>query len=1103
MSAKDENNRLTVPKFASFRAKETTGELKVPKFSSFKSKEPEDPARSGSAAEDDLDRDSRRKRVRHSDSHHSDSSRHRHRSKSHRNDSRRRHREHTNPSSQSETPAKQEPIAKSTRDDDAASKLYFIDTKGDPLILKYGGLEKSQIPSYYRYGSGRVLGTKGRLVIHREGARDQFSLRMPGEGSSAFRDKEGLRSKTWRVSSNPRRIRRQVVEAKDGEEEEEAEDFLPLSTSKKRKHNRDDSESSEDDQQPSYRSIEGKAKPHQFSDSDLESDSESAAGAIDTDQNNPLKWKSIQLSRQVKDHPEDIDTWLELANHQDALLRAGEDIDHKALEGEVHSYAEIKLSMLESALSNVSDQKDRVRVLVPLMREGIKVWNNKVAAKKWTELLKDEDNNFLLWKTHLDFAMSNITTFRYEDIKTMYLDRLHRTVRRPESDVWKEKFSEIIYVFLRATRFIHDSGYKELAVAAWQAVLELNFFRPVEVEGHDQALLEFRDFWESEVPRIGETDAQGWTKFVEADGTGEPPEPLLDADDSSIQSRDDYKVWASIERVRAEKARVPARTMDEGTEDDPFRVVMFSDIEPLLFVIPCGELPDLVPQLLDAFLMFMRQPPAFRSSEWTEDAYHDQFLSGPESGIEISTFERPVGIDSSSEEIQRKLPSFDQGRLHVASSLDLFFAGSGWFSYMCRKTPASKSELDLVVNATRQLVHAAGIDGLGEYYLGLCSLKDGASVKKQAKALLKRYPTNLALYGAYALAEFANKNEGIATKVLASATELVSKSPSSNRLLLWRIWSWMELELGHKKLAIRRLCSSVDEAMRSQLDDVDVSRSVILKAQQTFSSSLNHSLFIGNLDDAAIHLDCLVLLTYLTADGCKEPTSSSQGNISAAMAVISSQSVEFKSRGYGLSRAHERSLQFAARILYLNASRGPFRRAYMLEQLTQFMMFFPRNTIFLSLFEWADTSLRVVDEVRTLLHERVLVAEQDIVSSRLFAIQHEIQRGNVNTTKAAFEHAVSSDACKFSVLVWVFFIRFCGSQRELQAKAKDVLFRALRHCPWSKDVMMEAFYTLSRVMESAELRGVFDTMTSKGLRVHVDLEEFLEKRRKERRENRR
>jgi len=154
--------------------------------------------------------------------------------------------------------------------------------------------------------------------------------------------------------------------------------------------------------------------------------------------------------------------------------------------------------------------------------------------------------------------------------------------------------------------------------------------------------------------------------------------------------------------------------------------------------------------------------------------------------------------------------------------------------------------------------------------------------------------------------------------------------------------------------------------------------------------------------------------------------------------------------------------------------------------------------MFLSLFEWADSGLRFIDETRTLLHETVLTFDQDCLSSRIFAIHHEIERGNVNTTKAAFEHAASSDTCKFNITLWIKFIRFCSSQRELRPKAKDILFRALRHCPWSKDVMMEAFLTLNRDMDSSELKGIFDTMTSKGLRVHVDLEEFLDKRRVER-----
>ncbi|RFN45390.1 hypothetical protein FIE12Z_10364 [Fusarium flagelliforme] len=1091
MSNKDEDTKLTVPKFSSFKSKPESSELKAPKFSSFKPKGKDHSAKECSSHKDspkERDRDSRRKRSHH----HSDSHRDHHHSKRHRTESHHRHRESSRRSSHSEK-LEHRPLTKLPRDsNDGASRLYVIDTKGDPLIIRYGNLDRSQVPAYYRDGYGRVLGTRGRLVIHRDGPRDQFSLRMPGEGSYAFKDKDGLRSKTWRIRSTPLRVKLQESSAQD----EEESDFLAVGSSKKRKHDHGSSESSDDEEQPSYRSIEGKAKPRQYDDSDLESESDAPAEHVGLDQNNPLKWKSIQLSRRVKNQPDDIDAWLELANHQDALLRAGEDVDRKALEAEVHSFAEIKLHMLESALSNVTKPEDRIRVLVPLMREGVKVWNSKAAAKKWNDLREDEDKSFTLWKTHLDFDMSNISVFQFDTVKQMHLDRLRHVISRSQSNDEHESFREAIYIFLRLTRFIHDSGYKELAVAAWQAFMELNFFRPPQLEEQDAALESLRDFWESEVPRIGEPEAQGWAKFVEDDGMGDAPEPLPDNKQPEYQSRDDYKRWASLESFQAEKARVPARTMDEGTEDDPFRVVMFSDIEPLLFMLPRHVLPAVQEQLLDAFLIFFGVPPTFWSDRWTEEAYHDQFLARPTSKLEFNPPLPPSG-DEDPTEIQRKPPAFDQKPLCVSGSPELLFSKQDWFSYLPSKTRENDIELGFLASATKHLVHNANLPGLATYHLALCAVQDRSVIKKTAKALLKRYPTNLGLYKAYALAEYANGNREVAQKVVSSSTELASNS-AEDAFALWRTWAWMGLEENNKASAIRRLCSSVDEVLRKSAEDLDISPTHILKAHQIFTSTMNDSISGGNIDHAEILSECLVLLSYLTAEGSTEPMSTSQGSISAAIDTVNKVSHELKSRNYHTSRAHEKILQFASMLLYWHATRGPFRRAYLLEQLKHFLVYFPRNTMFLSLFEWADSGLRIIDETRTLLHETVLTLEQDCLSSRIFAIHHEMERGNVNTTKSAFEHAVSSDVCKFNTTLWIKFIQFCSSQRELRPKAKDILFRALRHCPWSKDVMMEAFLTLNRDMDSLELKGIFDTMTSKGLRVHVDLEEFLDKRRVER-----
>lgn len=106
----------------------------------------------------------------------------------------------------------------------------------------------------------------------------------------------------------------------------------------------------------------------------------------------------------------------------------------------------------------------------------------------------------------------------------------------------------------------------------------------------------------------------------------------------------------------------------------------------------------------------------------------------------------------------------------------------------------------------------------------------------------------------------------------------------------------------------------------------------------------------------------------------------------------------------------------------------------------------------------------------------------------------------MNSTRAAFEHALSSEVCQSNVGLWLSYMRFCyqGNHKELRAKAKDVFYRALRQCPWSKGVMMEAFGTVIRDMKSDELRSVYETMASKGMRVHLDMEEYVERWRRDR-----
>jgi hypothetical protein len=128
-----------------------------------------------------------------------------------------------------------------------------------------------------------------------------------------------------------------------------------------------------------------------------------------------------------------------------------------------------------------------------------------------------------------------------------------------------------------------------------------------------------------------------------------------------------------------------------------------------------------------------------------------------------------------------------------------------------------------------------------------------------------------------------------------------------------------------------------------------------------------------------------------------------------------------------------------------------------------------------------------------MLRSLSLAEPHDGLGTRRFAIQHEAHVGSVHSVRAAFEAALDSEACRGSVELWARYVRFCLERRELRGRAKDVFYRAVGACPWAREVYLLGFGGVLRAeLGAAELRGVVNTMGEKGLRVHVDLEGFLE-----------
>ena len=97
------------------------------------------------------------------------------------------------------------------------------------------------------------------------------------------------------------------------------------------------------------------------------------------------------------------------------------------------------------------------------------------------------------------------------------------------------------------------------------------------------------EFWESEVSRLGEPNAKGWSSWVSLGR----PEHLHHSDapfplhaDSSL---DPYARWWRDETWTDQVSKIPARSTDEGPEIDPYSMILFSDVRPLLLILQSDE----------------------------------------------------------------------------------------------------------------------------------------------------------------------------------------------------------------------------------------------------------------------------------------------------------------------------------------------------------------------------------------------------------------------------------------------------------------------------------------------------------------------------------
>ncbi|CAG8732417.1 11367_t:CDS:2, partial [Acaulospora colombiana] len=306
-----------------------------------------------------------------------------------------------------------------------------------------------------------------------------------------------------------------------------SEEFIPIGKRKKQ---------TEIDPQDSYRSIEGEKERED--DSDIfrtESSSDESEGPGLTAEQESIK----ELEKKLGRNPDDESSWLKLL---DISVKS---IPVTAKRG-ARARADIAISILERAIS--THPANKISLLGGM--EGLSCsywsepWKRSIIWLSWLEWRLSSSKSISDASTHAKTTVSALSGSEYEMVR-----------------------------------------FLEQAYAIFQAQLELSDFCPKILTNLplNDRIERLEEFWESEVPRIGEKNAAGWAVWEQRgrpEAEEEPLDSLRDLVGFSI-SDDPYQRWYRRESACDLIGALSTRSFNED-QDDPFTTILFNDIREFL-----------------------------------------------------------------------------------------------------------------------------------------------------------------------------------------------------------------------------------------------------------------------------------------------------------------------------------------------------------------------------------------------------------------------------------------------------------------------------------------------------------------------------------------
>ncbi|KXN83909.1 hypothetical protein AN958_00989, partial [Leucoagaricus sp. SymC.cos] len=962
---------------------------------------------------------------------------------------------------------------------DDLSRIYFADTKGDPLILQYGGIYAGDVPRYRLHHGGRqILGLSNAWTVYRRAGKG-IEVGLKGTHKLTGLSDSSARSLLARPPT------KQLFPSTSSTKYQEVDGVIRLPSRRGRR-----------DPEDSYRAIttardsDSNSSSASSGASEYESDERSSdASPTLTSYQTTIK----RLEQELAEDPMAVDKWLSLLNHTLSTIPITSRNATKAR-------SEITVSILSRALS--ANPRNSLSRLLRLryMKAGEEIWPEAKLKAEWEDALKAGGTE--IWMEWLEWRIRSIKSI------DGLLDEISRVYAAFDGD--KGEFGELakLRVFWRIIVLYRDAGFTEKATAMFQAQAEMTFKYPESLRNvaSEERFSELEGFWESELPRIGEEGAEGWEVWY---AMGKPEAPAVSTDaiakqgDEHPTQLDPYRQWSFRETLQDQSSVLPAKSFDAAADADPFTTVLFSDIRPFLFDIRYTETRS---AFRCAWLSFLGlHVPGFASTLSTdaEPNWDDRWNSGylttqshldaifpsqsDQKAVVITESAAGVLVGREKEYTNSFRIPVKEWRKGAVGCLDsvVNVAGSGekdlrsWWN----KEDVDGVDVLLVKRVFQQLRMNSRDVTWDEMALAFESAVNVKNSIKLSKSLVSTTQDSLLHWAAHAQLERLRGRLDDARKVYQ--TVLIASRPSATATglpILWYDWAELEWLVGKDEAAVNIILRSVDmENANSGVVLLRAKRQLEDSAQALTTSIHN----IVKMKERESWVKLRALLEILT------------GRDATSMLDIFDKYLQPRDH---LNVAAQESMMVASLImLYRHGSilKNPMPPTILRDRVSAAFEMYPSNSVVLGIFLEGEKGQGVWGKVRGMIGDNEAnVGKVKDVARRVEEVwiagwEKGRWRGEIERTRSGLAGAVESERTRASPVIWRIYLEFEIRAGDLK-KAKKLLYRAIGECPLYKGLYLLAFGVLRSVFTAQELNSLADLMAERGLRLRKGLDEVLE-----------